>query len=87
MDCHAPDGIGCCTRSSNPVVLGAAPALLLDGLLCSGDDSEACCNAPAYGDTLIASGRLERAQAEHDAELSGYTLTSVTLCKPLSSTH
>ena len=84
MDCHAPDGIACCGGSSHPVVLGAAPALRLERLFCAGDDSEACCNAPAYGDTLIASGRLEPDQAEHDAELSGYMLTSVTLCKPNS---
>jgi len=82
MGCEASDGSACCNSTSGSVVLGAAPALRLDRLFCAGDDSELCCNAPAYGDTLIASGRLELAQGGHDARLSAYTLRSVTLCKP-----
>jgi hypothetical protein len=81
MACQASDGIGCCNRTNAPVVLGEAPALRLDGLFCAGDDSAACCNAPAYGDTLVASGRLATKSERADSRLSGYSLTGVTLCK------
>lgn len=82
MGCQAPDGIGCCNGTIAAVVLGAAPALRLDGLFCEGDGSAACCNAPAYGDTLVASGRLAAKAEQFDTRLSGYSLTGVTLCKP-----
>jgi hypothetical protein len=76
------DGQRCCNWSSGPVVLGDAPALSLDRLFCAGDDSSVCCNAPAYGDTLIATGRLESNPGTMDHRLLGYKLTGVTLCKP-----
>jgi hypothetical protein len=80
--CRASDGIGCCNTTSATVVLGDGPALRLDGLFCAGDDSLACCNAPAYGDSLVASGRLAAKVKQSDSRLSGYSLTGVTLCKP-----
>lgn len=80
--CNAPDGIACCNRTSGMVVLGAAPALRLERLFCAGDDSQVCCNAPAYGDTLVATGRLEAEPAGRDARLSNYLLAQVRLCKP-----
>ena len=43
---------GCCNGSKGPIVLaGARDVLALRGLACNGDDSEACCDAPAYGQT------------------------------------
>jgi hypothetical protein len=77
------DGIGCCGWGNGPVVLGSAPALRLAGLSCAGDESLLCCNGPAYGETLIASGRLEKNDGGlPDSRLSDYKLVSPTLCKP-----
>jgi hypothetical protein len=79
--CPESDGIGCCNRTSAPIVLGEAPALRLDKLFCAGDDSAACCNGPAFGDTLVASGHLTAKSERDDARLSGYSLVGATLCK------
>ncbi len=50
---------GCCNGSHGPIVLaGIQDVLGLKGLACDGDDSEACCDAPAYGQRVIATGRL-----------------------------
>jgi hypothetical protein len=59
--CGASDGIGCCNNVGGPILLAGNPPLQLEGMYCSGDDSQACCNAPAYGQTLIATGKLEQA--------------------------
>jgi hypothetical protein len=50
----------CCDERGGVIVLsGASLPLVLGGLSCAGDDSEVCCDAPAYGQTVIATGRLE----------------------------
>jgi len=70
----------CCNQSSGPVVLGGAPkTLALDGLFCSGDESEVCCNAPAYGQSIVATGQLVGAESP-DPRTSGWTLAHATLC-------
>ncbi len=71
----------CCNRAGATVVLGDAPALALAGQFCSGDDSALCCNAPAYGDILVASGHLEKSDSATSGGLSPYQLTDVTFCK------
>jgi hypothetical protein len=74
----------CCNTTTRSVAVGAgARQLPLGGLGCVGDDSASCCNAPAFGQTVVATGRLE---ADPDGVtrpgLSDYRLADVTLCTP-----
>jgi hypothetical protein len=53
----------CCNSERRPVVVaddgaGAREGLLLDELDCRGDDSRLCCNAPAFGQAVVATGKL-----------------------------
>jgi hypothetical protein len=59
--CLGGTGRACCNSTDGAVVIGgASKTLALEGFYCSGDDSEVCCNAPAYGHSVIASGKLTR---------------------------
>lgn len=77
----------CCNSTSAPIIIaGAATPLSLAGLGCRGDESAACCNAPAYGQTVIADGTL----APEDADVTGaneaWQLRDAKLCaSPLAS--
>jgi hypothetical protein len=42
------------------VIGGAEEKLALATFECAGDDSRVCCNAPALGQPVIATGVLER---------------------------
>jgi hypothetical protein len=77
--CIAPDGIACCNRAGAPILLAGTPPLRLEGMYCSGDDSQVCCNAPAYGQTLIATGQLE--QAESGSGEKVWKLVGPALCE------
>jgi hypothetical protein len=51
----------CCNTSYAPVVVLTASEIIdLDGFACGGDESRMCCNAPVFGQAVIATGRLER---------------------------
>jgi len=69
---------GCCNQARSAVVLGGATeTLALEGFQCSGDDSQVCCNAPAYGQMVVATGRLAR-NASNPA--IRWTLQDARLC-------
>jgi hypothetical protein len=53
----------CCNHEIRPIVVaddaaGAGEGLGLEELACRGDDSRVCCNAPARGQAVIATGKL-----------------------------
>jgi hypothetical protein len=78
VGCNAPRGKrACCNHSQGSVLLGGGPrGLPLKGLGCSGDESAACCNAPAYGQEVVVTGRLV-----HDEE-EGFSGSEWTLAEP-----
>ena len=79
----------CCNGARRPVVLAedavaghaAEERLPLRGLSCSGDESAQCCNAPAYGQAVVATGLFEAARARPPGG-SGWVLDDVLLCAP-----
>jgi hypothetical protein len=79
VGCTSPRGLACCNGSSGQVVLAGAPqALLLDGLFCAGDESAMCCNTPAYGQPVVAEGRLVHLSAAPPA--ARWKLVAPVLC-------
>jgi len=72
----------CCEWVWAPVVVGADNGLLaLDSLFCAGDESRVCCNAPAYGQTVVATGRLRRDPYAPTATSWAWQLADVSLCE------
>jgi len=83
MGCRAASGKeACCNRISGPVLLrGDVGAMALQGLFCAGDDSQGCCNAPAYGEEVVATGALEPSPARTGvADDPEWSLRDVKLC-------
>jgi hypothetical protein len=67
----------CCNYSGAPVILEAPKApLSLEWLDCRGDDSRSCCNVPALGRDVVASGKLEWS----DQGIPGWVLRQPELC-------
>jgi hypothetical protein len=60
------------------LLAGGRHALTLEGLACKGDESRACCNAPAFGQTVVATGRLRGPQ--HDLLGPPWLLDAPRLC-------
>lgn len=80
VGCKAPGGRACCNHSNGPVVLGGVPAMLaLDGFFCTGDESAMCCNAPAYGQVVVATGRLVR-EPSPPSLMAPWRLSKASLC-------
>jgi hypothetical protein len=73
----------CCNRTSAPIIIaGAAKPLSLAGLGCRGDESVACCNAPAYGQTVIAEGTLAPEYPDVTGANQAWQLRDAKLCAP-----
>jgi len=69
-----------CYHERRPIVLGAGPSPLRlwdnsGKFACTGDESRLCCGAPAFGQTVIATGILT-GSARH-----GWGLKDATLCE------
>jgi hypothetical protein len=75
------EGNFCCPAATGAVVLlGWRDQLAIHGLGCSGDTSKVCCDAPAFGQTVRASGRLEWGWVEGLG--FGWKLAEAELCEP-----
>ena len=73
----------CCNEGRASIRLGRVPNRIeLEGLGCTGDESRLCCNVPAFGQVVIARGRLQNATSE-TARLDGvrWQLAQVSLCE------
>jgi hypothetical protein len=77
----------CCKAVEAPIVIGVGlkasagqQTLGLRGLSCSGDESRMCCDAPAFGQTVVATGRLERVPPEAGPP-NTWQLADVALCE------
>jgi hypothetical protein len=81
MGCQTARGKpACCNSARAPVRIGGAPQPLgLQGFACSGDDSQVCCNVPAYGQEVVASGTLTPVRALVEWE-PRWVLTEAKLC-------
>jgi len=72
--CRAPTrlhpGKNCCNALGAQAIIHAGNgAVGLDGLGCGGDESRQCCDVPAFGQTVVAAGRLRRSAEPVQREL------------------
>jgi hypothetical protein len=88
-DCARGSGrSGCCNSAGAAVLLGGAPETLgLQGLFCMGDESQTCCNAPAYGQEVVVTGFLTTARTDGRGNWQGglpttprWSMKQVKLC-------
>jgi hypothetical protein len=76
----------CCNHVADSVVIGGpGPTLELEGFFCAGDESEQCCNAPAYGQSVVAYGRLDLAEPHFPGRGRRWKLFGVALCEEQST--
>lgn len=74
----------CCANSNfTPVIVGEpgselGASVVLEGLACDGDESRACCNVAARGQTVVATGVL----AAQESLVSPWKLTNAQVCEP-----
>lgn len=73
----------CCMRAHSGVLLGTPPAAFhLESFGCSGDESRQCCDVPAFGQFVVASGKVQAASFDW-VHLYGvnWSLIDVKLCE------
>jgi hypothetical protein len=71
----------CCNDEGARIVLGGATETLgLPDLSCSGDESLLCCDVPAYGQVVVATGRLTKAAPERSPPDPRWILEDARLC-------
>lgn len=73
----------CCNHLSIAAFVGQPPgAAHLVGLGCGGDESRLCCKVPAFGQTVVAIGKLARDEDYLDARSAGvrWSLVDAHLC-------
>ena len=74
----------CCSFEMRHVVLSDWRGLLgpiLADFSCTGDDSMVCCDAPAYGETVVVTGRLVPTTEEGTNLHAPWSLADVALCQ------
>jgi len=70
----------CCELREAPVVIGDdGGTLSLVGMHCQGDGARMCCNVPAYGQAVVATGRLEGTRSH--GSTPAWRLANVTVCE------
>ena len=76
--------VSCCKQLESPALVGGPDgALALDRLGCVGDESRACCNIPAYGQPVIATGVLSLEPEERTTV--GWRLVNASVCEVRNS--
>lgn len=71
----------CCNGVQGPILIGdESGSLGLDGFVCRGDNSMICCNAPAYGQMVVATGRMKPGLSYFGDPRSQWSLADPTLC-------
>ena len=72
--------VSCCRDLWTPALIGGPDsALAIDRHGCAGDESRACCDLPAFGQQVIATGRLERER--QDLTTVGWRLVDASVCE------
>lgn len=85
MWCGGSFGVyGCCNGDKADVVVGDPPRgyFLTLPHYCSGDDSRLCCTAPAFGQEVVAIGKLVPPRSDIPRERKRWHLRDVDLCLP-----
>jgi hypothetical protein len=77
----------CCNGRSVEVFVGDIPnGARLVGLRCGGDESRACCDVPAFGQTVVATGTIvEEDRTSVTGRGGRWALTDPTLCTESSA--
>jgi hypothetical protein len=72
----------CCTRRTAHAFLGTAPrGVFLRDMGCVGDESRQCCDLPAFGEELVATGTLLAIPGELRIAGIAWELEQVELCR------